>query len=193
MSGRGQAGSGSSAQMTLAQERQPQQQCKPPVGHRQRRLRLKPATSLAVTLYDGVGDNRAQPVCSWETVRCKTPGHVITVGTECSGLESVMAALDHMGLGGQTRLRFVCEKDASARKLILPHQQPDLLYEDITQRPVSDMPTCDLYAAGFPCRPWSSAGLRGGPDYGHGRIFRHIVDYLFHKTPKCFLLENVQV
>ena len=115
MSGRGQAGSGSSAQMTLAQEHQPQQQGKPPAGHRQRRLRLKPATSLAVSLYDGVGDNHAQPVCSWETVRCKARGRAITVGIECSGLESMMAALDHMGLGGQTRLRFVCEKAAAAR------------------------------------------------------------------------------
>ena len=55
------------------------------------------------------------------------------------------------------------------------------------------MPTCDLYVAGFPCRPWSSAGLREGPDeHGHGRIFDHIVDYLFQKTPKFFLLENAQ-
>ena len=73
-----------------------------------------------------------------------------------------MAALDQMGLGNQTRLRFICEKDAAARKLILAHRAPDFIYEDITERPVDQMPTCDIYAAGFPCQPWSVAGLREG-------------------------------
>ena len=192
----GQAGSGST--MTLAQKHQPQsqQQCKPPVGNHQELLRVKPATSLALSLRDsdGVGDNDAKTVRSWESVRCKSRGHVVTVGTECSGLESVMAALERLGLGGQTRLRFVCEKDAAARKLILAHQKPDLIYEDITQRPVADMPTCDLYVAGFPCQPWSSAGLKEGEDdrHGRGRIFDHIAEYILSKTPKCFLLENVK-
>ena len=72
---------------------------------------------LSLRASDG-GDHGAKAVCSWESLRCKSQGHVVTVGTECSGLESVMAAIEHLGLGGQTRLRFVCEKDAAARKLI---------------------------------------------------------------------------
>ena len=98
---------------------------------------------------------------------------MLTVGTERSGLESVMAAFDQMGLGNQTRLRFFCEKDAAARKLILAHRTPDFIYEDITERPVGQMPTCVIYAAGFPCQPWSVAGLREGANdrHGRGRIF----------------------
>ena len=105
-----------------------------------------------------------------------------------------MAALDQMGLGNQTRLRFICEKDAAARKLILAHRAPDFIYEDITERPVDQMPTCDIYAAGFPCQPWSVAGLREGANdrHGRGQIFPCILEYLQRKLPKCFLLENVK-
>ena len=67
-----------------------------------------------------------------------------------------------MGLGNQTRLRLICEKDAAARKLILAHRTPDFIYDGITERPVDQMPTCDIYAAGFPRQPWSAAGLREG-------------------------------
>ena len=56
------------------------------------------------------------------------------------------------------------------------------------------MPTCDLHAAGFPCQPFSAAGLREGKNDRHGRglIFPSIAEYLRRKTPKCFLLENVK-
>ena len=100
-----------------------------------------------------------------------------------------MAALDHVGLGCQTRLSFVCEKNVAARKLILAHQKPNIVYEDITKRPVDDMPSCDLYAVGLPCPP--SAGVREGTGDRHGhRHFEHAVEYIFSKTPKCFLLES---
>ena len=116
------------------------------------------------------------------------------MGTECSGLESVMAALDRMALGRRAKLRFICEKDPACRKIILGHRSPDAVYDDITLRPVTGMPTCDLYAAGFPCQPWSAAGLGQGEQdkHGRGRIFGHILDYLCHKTPKCYILENVK-
>ena len=130
----------------------------------------------------------------WAKVRLAPLSRVIMVGTECSGLESVMAALDLMGLRGKSRLRFVCEKDSAARKLILAHQKPDIVYQDITHRPVQGMPTCDLYAAGFPCQPFSTAGLHEGADdrHGRGRIFPHVAEYIRQKTPKCFVLENVK-
>ena len=77
-------------------------------------------------------------------------------GTECSGLESVMVALEHMGLGdpGKSQLQFICEEDAAARKFIFSHRAPACVYDDVTVRQVCDMPTCDFYSAGFPCQPF---------------------------------------
>ena len=127
---------------------------------------------------------------SWAAVRFSKTGPKILVGTECSGLESVMAAFDHMGLGDRAQLQFICEKDTAARKLILAHRYPKVVFHDITTRPIQKMPPCDIYAAGFPCQPWSLAGL--GEGTGRGQIFFHIHQYIRNKAPKCFLLENVK-
>ena len=156
--------------------------------------RSRPTASLRDSIRSRKGDSGKLAACAWDKVRLVASASLLTVGTECSGLESVMAALDQMGLGKQTRLRFICEKDAAARKLILAHRTPDFIYEDITERPVDQMPTCDIYAAGFPCQPWSAAGLREGANdrHGRGQIFPRILEYLRQKLPKCFLLENVK-
>ena len=53
---------------------------------------------------------------SWLT--CKLSGNKpIRLGTECSGLESVMVALNMMT--SRTELAFICEKEPVARRLIL--------------------------------------------------------------------------
>ena len=131
---------------------------------------------------------------AWLTVKLARTCKTIRVGTECSGLESVMVAMETMGLQHRTQLQFICEKDAAARRLTLSHVCPSIVYEDITTRPVGSMPVCDVYASGFPCQPWSTAGLSGGTHdrQGRGRIFPHIHDYIRVKAPTCFLLENVK-
>ena len=128
---------------------------------------------------------------SWLT--CKLSGNKpIRLGTECSGLESVMVALNMMT--SRTELEFICEKDPAARRLILAHTSPKHVYEDITTRLVDSMPFCDVYVSGFPCQPWSTAGLSKGIDDRHGRgcIFPYIHESIKTKLPKCFLLENVK-
>jgi DNA (cytosine-5)-methyltransferase 1 len=128
---------------------------------------------------------------SWLT--CKLPGHApIRLGTECSGLESVMVAMNMMS--SRTELQFACEKDPAARRLILEHTSPKHVFVDITTRPVDAMPFCDVYVSGFPCQPWSTAGLSEGIDDRHGRgcIFPYIHEYLKTKQPTCFILENVK-
>ena len=64
---------------------------------------------------------------SWAAVRFSKTGPKILVGTECSGLESVMAAFDKMDLGDRAQLQFICEKDTAARNLILAHRRPKVV------------------------------------------------------------------
>ena len=68
----------------------------------------------------------------------------ILVGTECSGLKSVMAAFDKMDLDDRAQVQFICEKDTAARNLILAHRRPNVAFNDITTRPIQKMPVCDI-------------------------------------------------
>jgi hypothetical protein len=113
---------------------------------------------------------------SWAAVRFSKTGPKILVGTECSGLDSVMGAFDKMDLGDQAQLQFICEKDTAERNLILAHRRPNVVFNDITTRPIQKMPVCDIYSAGIPCQPWSSAGLGEGTDdrQGRGQIVTHV-------------------
>ena len=72
--------------------------------------------------------------------------------------------------------------------------QPKLFFDDIATREISHVPEVDIYVAGFPCQPFSTAGKQQGfsDDKGRGTVFFHIVEYLKAKRPKVFILENVK-
>lgn len=65
---------------------------------------------------------------------------------------------------------------------------------DITQIDPNDLPDFDMFTGGFPCQPFSSAGLQLGFDdkYGRGTLFHQIVRLCEVKKPKYLLLENVK-
>ena len=58
----------------------------------------------------------------------------------------------------------------------------------------SIVPEFDVLVAGFPCQPYSIAGLRQGLDdeKGRGQVFLSILEILDKKRPKAFMLENVK-
>ena len=72
---------------------------------------------------------------------------------------------------------------------------------DITQVDVNDIPDHDVLLAGFPCQPFSIAGvskknslgrLHGFEDKTQGTLFFDVARIINHKQPKAFLLENVK-
>ena len=71
---------------------------------------------------------------------------------------------------------------------------------DITKIRAQDIPDHDVLAAGFPCQPFSMAGvvkrnslgMPSGFDAPQGSLFKYIVRILRIKKPKAFLLENVK-
>ena len=67
-------------------------------------------------------------------------------------------------------------------------------YGDITQINPDEIPDFDLFMGGFPCQPFSTAGMQKGVDdpYGRGTLFQHIMRICESKKPKYILLENVK-
>ncbi len=65
---------------------------------------------------------------------------------------------------------------------------------DITQINAAELPDFDLFTGGFPCQPFSSAGMQLGVDdpYGRGTLIYHIIRILEEKHPQYVLLENVK-
>ena len=72
---------------------------------------------------------------------------------------------------------------------------PDIKnWGDITKINPYRLPAFDLFTGGFPCQPFSSAGLQNGEEdkYGRGTLFYDIFRILQVKRPKYVLLENVK-
>ncbi|ATX65056.1 DNA (cytosine-5-)-methyltransferase [Roseinatronobacter bogoriensis subsp. barguzinensis] len=72
---------------------------------------------------------------------------------------------------------------------------------DITLVDAADIPAHDLLLAGFPCQPFSLAGVskknslgraHGFADETQGTLFFDVVRILRHHKPRAFLLENVK-
>lgn len=63
---------------------------------------------------------------------------------------------------------------------------------DITQIDPSEIPNHDILLAGFPCQPFSQAGLKKGFEDTRGTLFFNIANILKEKRPKAFMLENVK-
>src|SRR5262245_58746998 len=72
---------------------------------------------------------------------------------------------------------------------------------DITQIPASDIPDHEILTGGFPCQPFSIAGvtkhnaLGNAHGFDHptqGTLFFDVVRIIAEKRPQAFVLENVK-
>ncbi len=68
----------------------------------------------------------------------------------------------------------------------------DTPHGDITKINAKDIPDHDILVGGFPCQPFSQAGLKKGFSDPRGTLFFDIQKILVEKRPKAFLLENVK-
>lgn len=67
-------------------------------------------------------------------------------------------------------------------------------FGDITKLDPADIPDFDIFTGGFPCQPFSTAGMQKGIDdpYGRGTLFQHIMRICEAKKPKYIFMENVK-
>lgn len=91
--------------------------------------------------------------------------------------------------GGYTVYSSEWDKFAQTTYRINYGEIPD---GDITAVDEKDIPDHDILLGGFPCQPFSQAGLHKGFDDARGTLFFDIARILKEKRPKAFMLENVK-
>ena len=101
------------------------------------------------------------------------------------GLEQ---ACDELGLEHECVLSS--DKKKSAAKAY-KHNFNEDVFPDVTQIDETEMKDFDFLLAGFPCQPFSRAGMKRGFADTRGTMFFEIERILKAKTPKFLLLENV--
>lgn len=97
---------------------------------------------------------------------------------------------------------FVSEWDDAARKtykanfqIISPkifEDEKRLFVGDITKVDAKDIPDFDILTGGFPCQPFSQAGLKKGFNETRGTLFFDVARIIKEKQPRAFFLENVR-
>ena len=95
---------------------------------------------------------------------------------------------------------FSCERDKNCQKTYY-NNFGEIPAGDIREIQATDIPNHDVLIAGFPCQPFSIAGVSkknslgkvtGFLDETQGTLFFDIVRIINIKRPKTFLLENVK-
>jgi DNA (cytosine-5)-methyltransferase 1 len=96
---------------------------------------------------------------------------------------------------------FTSEWNRYAQQTYLANYPCTYVAGDITKIDAADIPTHDLLLAGFPCQPFSIAGVskkialgqqHGLADKAQGTLFFDVVRIIAHHRPRAFLLENVK-
>lgn len=115
-----------------------------------------------------------------------------------AGIGGLRKAME--GAGG--RCVFTSEWDRFAQQTYhanFPDNRP--IAGDIREVEAADIPHHDVLVAGFPCQPFSIAGvskknalgrLHGFLDETQGTLFFDVLRILMHHRPQAFLLENVK-
>lgn len=104
-----------------------------------------------------------------------------------AGIGGIRMGFEHAG----GECVFTSEWDESAQKTYQANFG-EIPYGDITKIDPIEIPSFDILLAGFPCQPFSQAGLKKGFDDTRGTLFFDIARIVKHHKPSVVFLENVR-
>ena len=159
--------------------------------------------------YLGLGRNGQQIVKDWENGISKFPTKYMPLVKKLMDTPpfyqsdkrkykfkfiDLFAGIGGLRLGFQQnngKCVFSSEWDKFAQKTYFANFG-EIPHGDITKILSKEIPDHDILLAGFPCQPFSQAGLKKGFTDPRGTLFFDIQRILVEKRPKAFLLENVK-
>ena len=116
---------------------------------------------------------------------------VLKVGTDFSGMEMPILALKKMNL--QIKHCFASDKVAHCRRFIKHVSNPEVIYDSVCNRKVSEMAATDVYVFSPPCQPFSASGKQEGirDSAGRGDLVKYGLKYMKVNQPRLVVMENV--
>jgi len=120
--------------------------------------------------------------------RMDTTTPPMTIGSLCSGI----SGLD-MGVTAATgaRTAWFCEREPAPRQVLARHYAGVPVYADVRTTDWDSVEPVDIVTAGYPCQPFSLAGLRKGTN-DERHLWPFVADAIRRVGPRCVLLENVR-
>ena len=106
----------------------------------------------------------------------------------CAGIGGLELGL-HLAEPTATPVCFV-ERDKFGQSVLAARWPNAIIHDDIFTLDTTTLPKIDIVTAGFPCQPWSSAGLRKGINDDRW-ILPEILNIVRKVGPRFILLENV--
>jgi DNA (cytosine-5)-methyltransferase 1 len=151
---------------------------------------MSPANEILVVIHKGIRDSQSKNAGTMQK-----PLRFIDL---FAGVGGFRLALESSGM----QCVFTSEWDRYAQKTYAANHGSDaVIHGDIREVVVSEIPDHDVLAAGFPCQPFSLAGVskknslgkgHGFLDETQGTLFFNIAEILRVKRPTAFILENVK-
>lgn len=88
---------------------------------------------------------------------------------------------------------FCSDTCPHVRAMIQANFKPLYLFDSCDARPTTVEFGVDIYVAGFPCQPFSLAGLKESFKDRHerGNVIWNLIFYIDQRRPRLFILENV--
>lgn len=170
------------------------------LDEQRRRLRLSPE-EVVISLLDEAAGRHVQPTLfdlletpAQPAVGSLIPFRFIDLFAGIGGFRIGLTKL-----GG--RCVFVSEWDKNAQRTYQAWYGDGNIHGDINAIDPKDIPPHDILAAGFPCQPFSIAGVSKKKSLGHahgfkcerqGNLFFRICDIAKVKRPPVLFLENVK-
>lgn len=96
-----------------------------------------------------------------------------------------------MELGIKARHVFACDTYGGSKKFIQANFEVGQWIHNVFDEEFKEAPSVDVFTAGFPCQPYSSAGIRLGARDSRSDVLTPILDYITKKEPKVVIFENV--